>query len=380
MKDKPLFETVNSLLFNLAKLKEVTNTLLVGNEEWLSKNEFVYEDHKEKIVKSFKTNIEHLIKRIDMGLLPNKLEIKRIRIESKETQRLFNNAIYNLDENTLFLLAKCNAAINVFLSSCVAVKEDNVENSKVPVFANTLKTTYFFRGQSDYRFDLLASMFREISDKEETINFDYIVKKYNELWLLEKYKNIFNEKNIHVNQFAYMQHSFSYSPLLDVTFSKEIATIFATTCYRINPNHYFKTDAALYLFVLKERSEVRETIIMRNINIKYIPHKISFNEKFGTKGYLFENDYRIFDANYKLFTKQYNDRMKYQRGAFLLFVKGYIINGKMMIPYDQLTVIKYRIKAVDKKNIYLSIVEKNRQYQISNIYNPYDYFADYNFK
>lgn len=81
---------------------------------------------------------------------------------------------------------------------------------------------FWYRGVTNFDYDLIPSMYRDLSSGEHhIIDNNKILSFYERNKLLTEYKNIFDSDfNINNDFLTYMQHSIAYSPLID--FSKEI--------------------------------------------------------------------------------------------------------------------------------------------------------------
>ena len=77
-----------------------------------------------------------------------------------------------------------------------------------------------------------------------------------------------------------------------------------------------------------------------------------------------------FDLELKLFTAQTNDRMKFQKGAFLYINKCVIVNNKILLPVFNKYLKKYRISSAYKKD-YQNFVEPRYKYEF--LMDPYKY-------
>lgn len=249
----------------------------------------------------------------------------------------------------------------------------------------------FYRGQTDYNYDLLPSIYRglKLNNSNEnsyiSINKDVLFNLYKTSKLIDKYNLTFIDKNkitttkdLDYNFMAFMQHSSCYSPFLDLSSKKEISLSFACNKYKNDKDYNFK-DSSLYEFfyagnkVYKNIKEINKEI--DNINIKVFPNKLNITSKINNNMYLYQIDPDEFDYKYIIINLPTNDRMKYQKGLFMLITKGIFVNNKLLRPYfSDFRITKYKINKSDKKNIYNLIKRRYRYYTYNHLMDPYSFF------
>lgn len=220
-------------------------------------------------------------------------------------------------------------------------------------------------------------------------------KIYSEAGIISKYNKVFDEKVLKPNDINYsflsfMQHSISYSPLIDFTKDYKIACSFVISVNSINT--YLQKDSCVFILdangvdysLVKNDNDINEVNkIIGNLNIRLFNKKI----KPGTKMYvdnmgtLVEVDFtslkKIKDnltPRFKIINSMTNDRMKYQKGCFILFYDYVSVNGNILYEWvEEFAYYKHRIKIADK-NIILQKLDG--YYNQSDLLNPYQIFND----
>ncbi len=382
--EEEFWKLTNRLIFNLSKQEEITEIMSKSDlisGDWHDRDNTDLIDSKDRIISSFLTNLNGIKERYDCLLFKCKPIIGNT---ASGLLDLMDGEEINYDNGLICLMAKCNSLMNVFLCTCFVEKELSSldEIHKYP-FGNVKKS--YFRGQCNYDFGLLPSFYRglTIDGGRKEITVEFIQQRYDELGILEKYHSLFGEENrFSKDILEYAQHTIAYSPLLDVSESKEIATIFATSSRGLNPNDYLSNDASLYCFYVFNhpgQSGERTQLSLENMRVLYLPRKIKYDEQIRNK-HLYEMSYKDFKIRYHFTNSQTNDRAKIQQGHFFFLIDGCIINGHLLIPFNQMEIVKYKIDKKYKKDIYTEIVTRNKQYDIESLMNPYSYFSDYSFK
>lgn len=287
--------------------------------------------------------------------------------------------IFDTKDEELVVLCKFNCVSSLFLCSVTFEfpLEDYDEFAKA---LYDLNFRFFYRGQCNSKFGLLPSFYRFLNINDDVITYQTIENKYKEHGFYQRYKNVFPKNDNKFKMMAYIQHCASYSPLLDISKSLDIATIFACSGKDINPNLYATIDSAVFAFRIKQESHKKKA----KLNIKWFAEKIEFYTVIKTllsgEKFLFECSAKDFSVSYSLISDMTNDRMKYQQGAFLFIEDGFIVNGHLLIPNQQIDIVKVTIPAKMKKELYTKLVNKTSFYDIDSLYNPYQYISDYSKK
>ena len=241
------------------------------------------------------------------------------------------------------------------------------------------KEDTYYRGESDFSYKLLPSLYRDYDVKKygNKIDYNVLFNLYKDANLINKYDKIFSFKDINYSFCSFMQHSRAYSPYLDLTFNPYIALSFST-CVQNSINKYQNTDSSVYEFNFKKVTyddDIDSENIMREHDVYLIDKKLRISSYI--RGILLcKCKYSIFDVEVIICKKQLNDRMKYQRGSFLYINKCVIANGILMLPITMGDVVKYRIPAANKEKIYSDIIKEHNYYSCEKLMNPYDYFSN----
>lgn len=281
--------------------------------------------------------------------------------------------------NYRLLLLKTHVLLLMFAVTATITRDiSKLMSNDLFLWYDSSKKSYF-RGHADENFKLIPSICRsfDVARYGNELNYSTMYKLYKDAKLLTKYKNVFGCATIGDEFCAFMQHACSYSPFLDLTKNPIVALSFATS-NRGNLNDYFKKKSAVYEFRFNE--DVEKKSDFSKMKIYFVKHKLKYFSKFK-KTYLFYCVPSVFNPAICLLTKQTNDRMKYQDGAFLFFQSCVIVNGHILMPYEVGKIIKYTISPdsksyLNKVSIYQKIVERHRQYDYEHLMNPYLYFSE----
>lgn len=249
-----------------------------------------------------------------------------------------------------------------------------------------LGKSVLFRGQSDFAYELLPSIYRGLN-KDKVIDFNELKDLYKQAGFLSKYNTVFGQNNLDYGFVSFIQHSAAYSPLLDFTTNKNVALSFATNPKNKNFNYYYKKDAALYSVELLSESNnhMCKDLDFQHHMVQFIENKLKFDTCIFGKPLIncTVNDFRV---EYELCLEMTNDRMKYQKGAFLYFKRCVIVNGQILLPFKFGFYKKYKILSeahsqkygvLNKHKIYENIKTNIPYYDIDHLMDPYQYFTEY---
>ncbi len=272
----------------------------------------------------------------------------------------------------------------------------------------TNKKSNVYRGQSDYRWGVIPSMFRNYKFEHdndcdgEYFDLAMMFDKYGKNGYLDIYNSTIDklEKNedISIDFIAYMQHAVAYSPLIDITTSPAIASRFALLSALEKDN---KNDESAMVFKfefsnqhlksesLNEQRELKK--LPRDFNVKILnkkiipgrtmiikdidgkPHKLDFSTVHST--------IEALKPKYVIINKVYNDRMRYQKGKFILFYDYVVIsdgsnyefpNGRILFQLvNNINTTAYILPKLDKKKMSDSLSRQYPQYDNEYILKPY---------
>lgn len=281
---------------------------------------------------------------------------------------------YSLDE--ISIIAQFNCLMTMFLCTYVIETSSKISELTSDDFKVDGHPIYF-RGHNDVRYPLLPSFYRNLVCRDNPITYETVIEKYKEFGFLDKYRKVFPNNVNDFNMLSYIQHCVSYSPLLDVTKSLDIATIFACNGKGINPNDYENNDAAIFVFIDWDNKKHNVSCL----RINRIRNSLKFDSKIiinnNDEKYLFECSDDDFEIEYSFNDEATNDRMKYQQGAFLFINKATIIKNHILIPLSQMTIIKIIIPRFKKQQLYKQKIEKQPGYEVEKLLNPYQIFFEY---
>jgi hypothetical protein len=240
----------------------------------------------------------------------------------------------------------------------------------------------WYRGQSDYQWNLTPSMFRNLSNvfsNNITINRYEIEKLYTNNKMLSRWKQVFDSSVIDYKFLSYMQHSISYSPLLDFTSDFPTALSFSLG-NRSAINDFAYKDASVFQIKVTDTrmSKTGFDVLPDNFYVDFVPGKYAIGTPILGKAMQTYND--IIDAltpEFIMIDEVSNDRMRYQNGKFILFYNYLSLQGTVCTWLNNdLQVTKYRIKK-DEKNYWCDKLRQDFPYlMVDKMMNPYSYFSD----
>ena len=281
-------------------------------------------------------------------------------------------------------LAYLKMLLLIYVSSCEIIWDYEEKFVPIKLDKNNVAVLTLYRGQSNFSFGLLPSIYREL-DYNGIIDYDKLQELYQKNSMLNKYDLLFNSHTIDYSFVSFMQHAPQYSPLLDFSKEKDIALIFATNSQDKNYNSYQNLDCSLYTMSLNSKNN-REYLDFKGHNIQFYKEKLKYNSTIFGKP-LVLCSLKDFEVDYQTCLFPTNDRMKYQQGAFLYVHKCVIANGKMFFPLSQGFITKQRIyseKNIKKKHLqskqetYKNIVQNKPFYDLEHLLDPYLFFSEYN--
>lgn len=343
---------------------------------------FLENINNERLIECFKTNLfyyENLIHEKGFTFSDQLLidsYIKKIynffdKELLKEQLSIFRNKYIFVDLQCMFVLlcltSYSDDAIGKIIDiESLGLRDDN-DNQNV-----------FYRGESDFNYSLLPSIYRNYNFKKypQVIRLNDLRAIYKDSNLLDKYKIIFGDEfeDIDYNFIAFMQHSKAYSPFLDLTKNHIIALSFATNTNN-DCGKYFTTNSSIYKFKLEKNKIRNDKSEIEDFNIEIYKQRFSFNSLLK-KTELYYSTYKLLNPKIYVFDEATNDRMKYQKGAFIFINQTIIINGIILLPMSYGSITKYKITPKEKLRIYEYITKEKRKYDYDHLMNPYKFFEE----
>jgi len=325
-------------------------------------------------------------------------------------------------EETLRYLLHCIYAFAIiddkYLHGGKYKPEDVSINEFSRLVTETNKKSNVYRGQSDYRWGVIPSMFRnynfEHSDDCDGEYFDLAMmfEKYEKNGYLEIYNSTIDKlekkEDISIDFLAYMQHAVAYSPLIDITTSPAIASRFALWSALEKDN---KNDESAMVFKFEfsnqhrnqsnsnEQRPLKEYFkneLPRKFNVKILNKRIIPGRTMIIKdidGTPYELDFSTLHSTiealspkYVTINKVYNDRMRYQKGKFILFYDYVVIsdesnnefpNGRILFQLvKDIKTTAYILSKSDKKKMSYSLSRLYPQYRKRYILKPYKWLEE----
>lgn len=268
--------------------------------------------------------------------------------------------------------------INLLVSKDLSVEDLPIDNTDL----QNNDGAHWYRGQSDYQWGLIPSMFRNLSNvfsKPTMITQKTIEDIYSGSGMLKKWTDIFKDTTVDYNFLAYMQHSIAYSPLLDFTSDFPTALSFSLGNKSALNDFQYKDSSVFQIEVKSNRLfNKEEDPLPQGFYIQYIPEKyIIGTSVFGKSIGSFDDIIKALTPDFVMIDIVRNDRMKYQHGKFLFFYNYLSIQGTICTWLNKdLRVTKYRINK-NEKDRWCDKLRKEYPYlMIEKMMNPYSYFSD----
>ena len=319
--------------------------------------------------------------------------INRTRSELRTS---FNASLVAQNQARFYYLLKL-AFVIAFYQRLYARYESQPLDIKELEDIRILKNGIYFRGQSNYKFRVSPSIIRNLNESVY-LDDDYYYKVLkDEIGLEDKFNTLIRKDNLWMNRYnkyAFMQHSCSYSPLVDFTKNPIIATSFAlSNASRIND--FRNEDSAVFCLnnarekigVIHGRYAARNFLV-NQFYLKVInADSIKLGEIYPIKKaddsvevLQFESIDVLLDAltpEIKIIDIPTNDRMLYQSGVFVCFYGCVCLRDFVAYELNPAFVLKkIRIPSKDKKRILSSIYANHREYDPEHLMDPYLYFTE----
>lgn len=255
----------------------------------------------------------------------------------------------------------------VVIDSIEAFEKDIVQDKEID----------YFRGEDNAAWQLSASMIRKIKDK----NSQAVVLNYETMMKLiqpyrDKYDQMLNAAHSLPRFLFYLQHAISYTPFIDITKNLWVAVSFALAADQ-NSNRSINHDAAIYGFKINGSQKNNQYILSTQKEVTQVLNKLSIGinkintEKKAVTSYIVNvNDLAAL-----------NDRMQYQKGAFLLLNNYSISNDYKSVQkynHQHIDIVKYIIS----NNIRFDLKQKLQQeyplMTLDYLNNPYQFLENIN--
>lgn len=228
-------------------------------------------------------------------------------------------------------IVKTTLLLNLY-ACCVVPqgKSDYVMNENWRYNKSNVNT--LFRGEEDYNYSLIASIYRneDFGINGQTLNISsFLFPYYKKSKLIEKYEAFNNFSFIDYDFCSLMQHSGCKSPFLDISYDPSVSLSFAS---------YFKqdVDGALYVFSNIKKIDEEE---MDKLSVFAINRRLDLLT-LVRKTPILLCGLDKFEIELEVLTKQTNDRMKFQKGAFLYINKCIIVNNRILLPISNKNIKK----------------------------------------
>ena len=247
----------------------------------------------------------------------------------------------------------------------------------------------WYRGQSNFEWDLIPSFFRGINKKKLVqVDQKYIWQEYNDFGLIDKAYKTIGYSNVDYNFLSFMQHAVSFSPLIDFTSNPIVATVMGLSDTDNFREHY-SNDSALFELGIDEKQVITKREDVDNVINSYCVY-YSQTFPFGNTVNLHGRTISIIDINSLIdaLTPQYllidiptNDRMRYQSGKFVLFYDCLIVGKKIYVELAKgMNFTRYKLnknlKQKKEGEPFLDgLLKEYPEFSFTNMMNPYEWFG-----
>ena len=257
-----------------------------------------------------------------------------------------------------------------------------------------------YRGQSNSEWRLCPSVIRNL-DKNIVFDDLYYIQMTKDNGLDDKINALMRHRvgfNAY-DKYAFLQHACSFSPLIDLTHDKIIATSFAlsNTC---EFNIYSEKSSKIYTFkarnlkdndIITDKNSARDFLkndmklyIIKSKKIQFgMTYTLNQIDEFGCKiKYKIKINsipklIKLLTPSYKFIDITTNDRMRYQQGAFLVLYGCLVIKDKIFYELNEKFIFSEEIIDPENKNDIKNIIyTKHREYDITHLLDPYKYFSE----
>lgn len=229
----------------------------------------------------------------------------------------------------------------------------------------------YFRGESNAHWILSPALIRNLAQKgiKQTIDQSYLDEMYTPFF--DVYKSKISKLHSKSRMLFYIQHAISYTPFIDITKELWVALSFALEPYQKNPE--IADDIAIYTFNLKTNKRKSVAMLKTHTAIEKVLDNYSFTihqPRKNTNATL-----HIIDSTE---LNILNDRMQYQKGAFLLINQSYYdgVDNVQSFSKSDIEIQKYIISHSLLFALYKMMKENHPHYTLEYLYNPYLLFSD----
>ena len=374
--EEKLAGQIKSLTYFLLRQKEIKN--IIGNSLMVHGPDSYFEfikPFRDDIVASFLTNVFAISNHFNKKQYAFVESIDTIYKICKNISQDYDFSDLKIQE--LASLARCNIMLNVFLCSFISELEyKDYEGFNFKTFNSFMRIVY--RGQSNSKWGLLPSIYRNFKIENGVLTRESVLSIYDEMGLKQLYNSLFKEGD-EDKMLSFFQHCLSFSPFLDFSYSLDVAIIFSTCGDYVSINDYRDNDSSIFFLIVYDSQRntpnrlFAKTKEPSSFRVKWHSGVVTFETKIDGK-YLFASDYTFFEIKYTFSKERTNDRMKYQQGCFFVPYDCTIINGHMMIPFNQIGIFKINIPKEEKSKLYSRVIAEHPEYEIDNLMDPYRFF------
>ncbi len=349
--------------------------------EILTDHTIYHNDSKNDLIKSIKNFLNTLVTPIT-DFLPWKNEVNfkfQRNVKGFNKLKILVNSDYDYydydrveRDYIIYVMFEVLYRINYSLPELLI--DELEEFKKLINLMKYIDREWWFRGHSNEKWDLDPTILRGINrDKTTVIDYVEMDKMYSKYGLTKKYKTVFTRHSLNYDFLAYMQHSTSYSPMIDFTTNFITAVSFALS-NKSSINDFYNIDSSIVCVRPAKDIEI-------STGIKKYKVGVLRNSKTWTVG-----EVRLILTSFGRFFKPFadvsiernmsNDRMKYQHGRFVMY-DNFISFPNHSTPIDVSSrIIKIVIDRSIKEKLYEYVMSNYSHLKQDNLMNPYKYFSE----
>lgn len=285
----------------------------------------------------------------------------------------------NSDLNHIIIIIEIHTYYRLYKMNPYKSKDLKSLNSFNDYIKN--ETNYWFRGQSNYKWNIIPSSLRKL-ESNIGYNYEFLINDLN--CGNTNNKNIQDElKKMDIDVYdqqygtlAFLQHSISYSPLVDFTKDKNVSLTFSME--DDENSNVRSTLIALDISnipILEDDNEINQLI--KDFKIEVISNRSILNLITNNMWNNFLDNSTF--STIHLIDKPTNDRMIFQKGTFVLFNNTIKISNEMFFNFksEKENYHPFTYFIADNNNI-TKIIKKlqktNPQYSKYFLLNPYIYY------
>ncbi len=289
-------------------------------------------------------------------------------------QLLENKRDLNEDEKSLIIhLLTLHVIRRINMLSVLTIGEDVTFD----LLKKLDKTKAWYRGQTDIHQRLIPSYYRPQKTNDK-VSLSSLQSDYTRKGISAKLRGIFKGKNLDFTKVSFVQHTLSFTPLLDFSKNPYVATTFALEDKENDGALYVVDTSKAYMTRLSSEQKINQ--VLNDLHVEYYNNRPKIATLIRSPLFRALVDGSV-SSNFYLFDVETNDRMRIQSGTFVLFNDVIFVKNHMIVSSqtkDALvgSIRMHRIKKEDKEALKQALVKKSERYTLTHLMEPYTYMKD----